>query len=103
MKDRKFIWAVRVIEIFKNILEGFVVNCEIKCKVIRGRGAIFFLSEVEKAGVITIIGLPEKLAQSLIDLCAVFQRHKPPVWFDTAVFTNSQKNDTVDGTLHCKV
>jgi hypothetical protein len=58
---------------------------------------------VEKAGVVAPIRLQELLHQPRIDLRPVLQAHQLAVGFDTAVFADAQKDDSVDGMLHGEV
>ncbi len=102
-QDGKFVGAFGIVERFEDGFEDFVVDGQRGSQFVGTFGTIFFVAEVEQAGVVTVIGGAETRKQTRIDIGAVDKGQKLAVSFDAAVFGDPQEDDAVDGDLNGEV
>ena len=98
-QDGKFVGAVGVVEVAEDVFERFVVDEQAGGQAVGEVGLVFFCTEVEQSGVVTLVGALKELDQVGVnvrgfgDLAQLFGR------LDAAIFGDAQEDDPVDGHL----
>ena len=92
--------TVRVVETAYDLLQGFIVNFKAQGDVIRALFTPLFCPEMEKAGIVPVVGFMENLAEPPVNIIAVQIPLKPAILFDTPVFADTQEDKPVNGPLY---
>jgi hypothetical protein len=74
-QNRKFIWALGMLEAADNALENGIIDLKPRREVIRRLNAIFFFLKMEKPGVVTFVGFAKEPVEASVGVLAVKQRH----------------------------
>jgi hypothetical protein len=72
-------------------------------KFVGGLVTTFLSLEVEKAGVVFVVGLLKKLAEPLVDVSTIHECQETTVVFNVPVFADAEEDNSVNDGLNSKV